>query len=102
MVHLHTIENGHRTDEVETTAKVDAAYFVVERDGAQWSPAAKIWHVFPQEPQAEAAAKSMKEIYPQRHFGVAVLRSEARHVRKPVEIVRVVPSPDDAADRPHA
>jgi hypothetical protein len=92
--------NGDHQDEVVTTAKVEACYFVMERDGSIWSPAAKILKVFHDEKSAEDEAVALAEDHPKRFFGVAVLRSEARHVRKPVEIVRVALPPEEA--RPFA
>ena len=91
--------NGDHQDEVVTSAKVEACYFVMERDGSIWSPAAKILKVFHDEVSAEDEALALAEAHPKRCFGVAVLRSEARYVAKPVEIVRVVP-PENAEARP--
>lgn len=90
--------NGDHTEDVVTTAKVEACYFVMERDGSIWSPAAKILKVYHDEQSAEDEAIALAEDHPKRHFGVGVLRSEARHVRKPVEIVRVVPEGQEAPE----
>lgn len=73
-------------DEVTT---VDQVYFVIQRANGHWSPAAKIINVFADEKIAEIFASQQKKLHPQQHFGVAVLRSEAREVSNPIEIVRV-------------
>lgn len=63
-------------------------YFVLQRANGHWSPAAKIVTVCESEDVAEAFATMQKKLHPQQFFGVAVLRSEAREVANPVEIVR--------------
>lgn len=67
----------------------DEVYFVLQRANGHWSPAAKIVTVFATEQIAEAYAAQQKKLHPQQNFGVAVLRSEAREVAQPIEIVRV-------------
>lgn len=65
-------------------------YFVIQRtDGADWTTATKIFGFFATEGDAEAYAIKMKTTHPQQYFGVAVLRSEARPVSQPVEIVHI-------------
>lgn len=65
------------------------AYLVVQRAGSEWTPASKVLHVFHVEMQAEDMAAKLKTQYPHQTFGVAMVISEARHVRNPVEIVRM-------------
>lgn len=67
---------------------VPRIYLVIQRAGSEWTPASKILHVFHLEMQAEDMAAKLKAQYPHQSFGVAMLASEARHVRHPVEIVR--------------
>ncbi len=64
-------------------------YFVLQRANGQWSSAAKIIAVCATERDAEDYAAQKKRLNPQQNFGVAALRSEAREVANPVEIVRV-------------
>lgn len=73
---------------VDEACTVDQVYFVLQRANGHWSPAAKIISVFATEQIAEAYAAQQKKIHPQQHFGVAVLRSEAREVAQPIEIIR--------------
>lgn len=68
---------------------IDNTYLVIQRAGSEWSPASKILHVFHIEVQAEDMAAKLKAQYPHQSFGVAALSCEARHVRNPVEIVRI-------------
>jgi hypothetical protein len=80
---------GHRHDQPGlSVVSVATVYFVIQRQDGHWSKAAKVMSVHPTEPEAELAARHLKETYPHQCFGVAVLRSEARHVPKPIEIVR--------------
>jgi len=64
-------------------------YFVVQRNNGEWTPASKIMVVYNNELLAEEYAARAKLEHPQQHFGVMALRSEARTVRNPVEIVYV-------------
>lgn len=81
-IHLRSITGGE-------TVAADPTFFVIQRQNGHWSIAAKIIGVFSSEPLAEAAAQVAKETHPHQTFGVAALRSEARVVAKPIEIVRV-------------
>ena len=65
------------------------SYFVIQRSDGEWTPASKIIAVYPSEVLAEDRAAKEKLEHPQQHFGVMALRSEARTVMQPVEIVRV-------------
>lgn len=67
----------------------DRVYFVLQRSNGHWSPAAKVLSVFATEQIAETFAAQQKRLHPQQHFGIAVLRGEAREVSSPIEIVRV-------------
>lgn len=73
----------------ETAASPDAVYFVIQRSNGHWSPAATILHVMDAEWKADDMALKLKFQHPQQDYGVAKLRSEAREVRKPIEIVRM-------------
>lgn len=64
-------------------------YFVIQRANGHWSSAAKIISVCPTEQSAEDQAAAEKRKNPYQNFGVAVLRSEAREVAQPIEIVRM-------------
>lgn len=64
-------------------------YFVIQRANGHWSSAAKIISVCGNEIIAEEVAAKEKRKHPHQHFGVAMLRSEAREVAHPIEIVRV-------------
>ena len=69
--------------------KTQACYFVIQRSDGEWTPASKIIAAYPSEVLAEDRAAKEKLEHPQQHFGVMALRSEARTVMQPVEIVRV-------------
>jgi len=73
----------------ENAAAMGPVYFVMQRANGHWSPAAKIIAICPSEQAAEDQAAAEKRLHPQQNFGVAVLRSEAREVAQPIEIVRV-------------
>lgn len=73
-------------------------YFVIQRANGHWSSAAKIISVCPTEDGAEEYASAEKRKHPQQHFGVAVLRSEAREVAQPIEIVRI---PENTTQEAH-
>lgn len=73
---------------VDLPAKLDAAYLVILRSNGHWSPGAKIISVHETEGVAEAIAASLHIKNPQQIYGVWKLRSEARAVAIPVEIVR--------------
>jgi hypothetical protein len=75
--------------DLAVTAKVHEVFFVLERGNGQWSPGAKVLHVFETEEAAETAAEDLATKFPLRHFGVAALRSECQHLAKPVLTVRV-------------
>lgn len=72
----------------ETAFHMGPVYFVIQRANGHWSPAAKIVAVCPTELAAEEHAAAEKRLHPQQNFGVAMLRSEAREVANPIEIVR--------------
>lgn len=74
--------------DIDEACTVDAVYFVLQRANGHWSPGAKIISVFATEQIAEAFASQQKKLHPQQHYGVSVLRSEAREVPNPIEIVR--------------
>lgn len=84
-LHLHPVETAAPPQPAQT---VDTLFFVIQRDNGHWSPAAKIITVHYTEGDAENNAASMKSRHPHQHFGVAMLRSEARTVSHPIEIVR--------------
>lgn len=67
---------------------IPRVYLVIQRAGSEWTPASKILHVMHVEVQAEDMAAKLKAQYPYQSFGVAMLASEARQARNPVEIVR--------------
>ena len=83
-LHLHPVEAAASPRAV---APLDTVFFVIQRDNGHWSPAAKIITVHYTELDAEEAAARLKVRYPHQSFGVAMLRSEARNVASPVEIV---------------
>jgi hypothetical protein len=86
---LHAIADAPpETPVVDTVPAVDPCYFVIQRANGQWSPAAKILFVFQNEQDAERQALVMKRLHPGQHFGVALLRSEARENPEPFQIVR--------------
>lgn len=64
-------------------------YFVLQRANGHWSTAAKIISISANEKIAEAIAAKEKRAHPHQSYGVAVLRSEAREVPNPIEIVRM-------------
>lgn len=86
-LHLQPIEPQPVADPT-TAGTVDTVFFVIQRQNGHWSPAAKIITVCDAEETAEAFAAQQKGLHPQQCFGVAMLRSEARPVAKPIEIVR--------------
>lgn len=99
-IHLHAIEGeapqSVLDDEAETEmameiAPLAAAFFVLQRQNGHWSVAAKVMAVFDREDAAEQAALALKRGHPQQHFGIAMLRSEAREVEVPFKIVKVAP-----------
>lgn len=73
----------------ETALNMGSQYFVIQRANGHWSVAAKIIAVCGSEQAAEDYAAAEKRLHPQQNFGVAVLRSEAREVKQPIEIVRI-------------
>lgn len=72
----------------ETAIVAERVYFVLQRANGHWSPAAKILGVFASEDVAELHAAQQKKRNPHQAYGVAVLCSEAREVKQPIEIVR--------------
>lgn len=70
--------------------KLDPAFFVLQRNDGEWSPATKIIQVFGQLSIAEMRAAELKKQFPHQTFAVAALWSEARHVPNPVQIVRLM------------
>lgn len=89
-IHLTAIEGGDEAPAVTNlAAAVEPVWFVIQRANGDWSPAAKILHVFQTEESAEREALHMKRIHPAQNFGVAMLRSEAREAPEPFQIVRV-------------
>lgn len=91
-LHLHAISN---TDPV-AAFKRDKLFLVLQRSNGSWSPGAKIMTVAYEEEVAEAMATQFKKLHPQQIFGVFMLRSEAREVANPIEIVRVGDGPEAA------
>ena len=83
-LHLRPIHTAQ-----QHTGAIEPVHFVIRRDNGSWSPAAKIMAVFSTAEEAEEEAARLKTQYPQITFGTAALRSEAREVVKPIEIVRV-------------
>lgn len=69
--------------------KLDAVFLVVQRQNGHWSSGAKIVSTHDHETDAESHAWKLKRDHPQQCFGVFKLRSEAREVKNPIEIVRV-------------
>lgn len=85
-LHLHPV-----TDQAappDPASKLDAIFLVVQRSNGHWSPAAKIISVCETEHIAEAIAAMSRLKSPQQTFGVFKLRSEARPVAMPIEMVR--------------
>lgn len=72
----------------EAACPVESIYFVLQRANGSWTPGAKIISVFATEQVAEVFAAEQKKKHPQQVFGVASLRSEAREVENPIQIVR--------------
>lgn len=83
-LHLHAVP-----DDLGLRGGVEPIFFVIQRANGSWSPGAKIISIHHIESVAEDEAAKMKKLHPQQAFGVAALRSEAREVLVPVEIVRV-------------
>lgn len=73
--------------------KLEPAYFVLQRNDGEWSPATKVIQVFVQLQLAEFRAADLKKQFPHQTFAVAALFSEARHVPNPIEIVRLMEHP---------
>lgn len=80
-LHLHPLQ--------QTEFSLDPVYLVIQRSNGHWSPAAKVLHVLSVEIAAEDMAAKLKREHPQQTFGVFKLRSEARTVAQPVQIVRM-------------
>lgn len=80
----------HVVSVADAAPKAEGVYFVLQRLNGHWSRGAKIMEVFASESLAETHAANLKDQYPLQCFGVAALRSEARMVEHPIEIVRVV------------
>lgn len=76
-------------DETCHEVRVPPVFLVLQRANGHWSPGAKVVHVTRDEEDAEAYALHHKRLHPQQAFGVFMLRSEAREVENPVEIVRM-------------
>lgn len=70
---------------------IPLCYLVIQRSDGDWGPATKIIGAYPNEVLAEDRAQKEKLEHPQQSYGVAALRSEARTVPNPVEMVRVSP-----------
>lgn len=73
--------------------KLEPAFFVLQRNDGEWSPATKILQVFTQLNLAELRATDLKKQFPHQTFAVAALWSEARHVPNPIQIVRLMERP---------
>lgn len=84
-LHLRAVQEDQASE-----TSVEPVFFVLQRANGHWSPAAKIMGVYHAEIIAELEAARLKKLHPQQAFGVAALRSEAREVIEPIEIVRVV------------
>lgn len=83
-LHLHSISDAVTAPD----APPSAVYLVIQRSNGHWSPAAKIISVHETESVAEAIASTLRTKQPQQAFGIFKLRSEARPVAVPIEIVR--------------
>jgi hypothetical protein len=86
-LHLHSVDNA--IPEPYALGKMTPVFLVCQRQNGHWSPGAKIMDIAESEEIAEARASYLKKQHPQQCFGVFVLRSEAREVLNPIEIVRV-------------
>lgn len=85
-LHLHPIPDPALAP--DPSSKLDAIFLVVQRSNGHWSPAAKILSIHETEPVAEAIAALSRLKSPQQTFGVFKLRSEARPVAMPIEMIR--------------
>lgn len=74
--------------------KSDAVFLILQRINGHWSPSAKVVQIAYSEPDAETQARQLKKMYPHQAFGVFMLRSEAREVANPIEIVRMPEPPE--------
>ena len=88
-MHVQSVEDTPMPA-IAAGASVDAVFFVIQRANGSWSPGAKIISVHSTEMIAEAHAAKLMKDHPKQTFGVAMLRSEAREVMNPIEIVRVI------------
>jgi hypothetical protein len=86
-LHLQPVPDA--VPEPSSAGTIETVFFVLQRQNGHWSPAAKIVTVCEHEDTAEAFAAQQKKLHPHQNFGVAMLRSEAREVASPIEIVRV-------------
>jgi len=84
-------------DEIETIGRIEVAYFVLERRAFEWTKETYVHDVCHTLEDAVVAAERLKTKFPTRHFGIAILHSEAHHVAKPVQIVRVLDTPPAGA-----
>lgn len=74
---------------VENLRTASPVFLVAQRANGHWSAAAKIIATYDTEANAETVAIEQKRAHPAQHFGVFALRSEARAIPEPIEIVRV-------------
>lgn len=95
-LHLHAVEDVPIPEPLPTQ-KITPVYLVIQRANGHWSVGAKIITVCDSEDIAEAFASQQKTLHPQQAFGVFVLRSEARTVMQPIEIVRTFETPQGTA-----
>lgn len=63
-------------------------FLVMERPKGDWDTGSKVIDAYALESAAEEMAMNLKKQFPQRHFGVAVIRSETRVAPQPFVIVR--------------
>jgi len=81
-LHLHAVNTPVADDAVKPL------FAVVQRRNGDWSPDARIIALFDREAEAELFATEYGRTHPHLRFGIWQLRSEARLVEKPVQVVR--------------
>lgn len=86
-LHLHSVTEEPAPEKAGPRA--DPVFMVIQRSNGSWSVGARIVGLGTDEEVAEAVAMQWKRNHPQQTFGVFMLRSEAREVKAPIEIVRV-------------
>ena len=73
----------------ENIRRLEPVWLVMVRENGHWTAGARIIEVCLNEAAAEHCAAQQKREHPNQNFGVFVLCSEAREVKKPIEIVKV-------------